>query len=309
MSNNISSENKKLLTICVPTYNREKLVEKQLMFFRAQNNNNSEILKNVNFIVRDNCSKDRTALRLKKIQKTDNFFEYVINNENVGLIGNVQLLLGDVNTEYVWFISDDDILEMNIIDYVLDIIIANKSVEYFFLNFHIAKRLGYSGKLSKDQKDSKRAALEIFRNGYGSLLLLTSSVYKTSNLVEIKDHKFSSLLSAPLFYSFYSCMKGDIYISNKVYIRFREGNASYSGIIRVTKLKFEEYLSILNYLKEIGYSYDDVDLTIKYFLISQTNAHLIYTLISPLKSLKLYKYYSVKDFLSIIINTYNYIFK
>jgi hypothetical protein len=109
-------------------------------------------------------------------------------------------------------------------------------------------------------------------------------------------------LGAPLLYSFYSCGKGPIYIFEVPQVEFNPGNASYAGIKRVSRLKFEEYLPILKFLPEIGYKEEDVKMSIRSFLARQSHSHIIYNFINPINSLKIYRFYTLKILLKVPIN-------
>lgn len=299
---------KKIITICLPTYNRSNFIKNQLKFFENELKRNKEIKNNVNFIVSDNASIDDTAILLKDLNQKNNFFDFQTNNENLGLVGNIVELLNLSSTEYVWFVSDDDDLKEGILDEILKIIDEKNRPEFIFLNYSISCNKGFSGK-SGYRLDSKNAALEIFREGYGSLVFMTSCVYKRKNLLELSANYMFKRLSAPLLYSFYSCSKGPIFITSDVHINFRPGNASYAGFRRNLKLKFEEYISILEFLPKFGYPNSEVKKTIQIFFEKQSHAHLLYNYINFMNSLRLYKYYRFKTLIKFPNNIINYIGK
>ena len=174
----------KKLTICIPTYNRLKFIEKQLGFFKDEFENNKLILKDVEFIVADNASNDDTALFLSEYKNKHQFFDYQINPTNLGLVGNVVNLLNLAKTEYVWFVSDDDDLKPGVVEKILEIIQNNDNPELIFLNYSLNGNSGFTGKEGL-RVDSKEAVLDVFREFYGSLVLITACVYKRKNLNEL----------------------------------------------------------------------------------------------------------------------------
>lgn len=303
----MKTDNKKL-TICIPTYNRAEYIKNQLSFFQKQVQTNKNILDSVRFIVSDNASTDETPEILKRIRYEYDFFEYTSNSSNFGLVGNILKLLNFSDTEYVWFVSDDDELKEGIIDEILNIIANNESLEFVFLNYSSNGKEGFSGK-SGYRLDSKNAALEVFRESYGSLVFMTSCVYKRKNLLELSNNSMFKRLSAPLLYSFYSCSKGAIFITSDIFIKFRPGNASYAGFRRNLKLKFKEYISILEFLPKFGYPNSEVKKTIQIFFEKQSHAHLLYNFINFIDSLRLYRYYSFNTLIKFPKNIVNYLGK
>ncbi len=297
--------NIKLLTVCIPTYNRAKYLEKQLMFFLEQVRSNSKIIDSVRFIVSDNASTDETPEILRKIHKVTGFFDYETNESNLGVVGNIIALLNRSDTEYVWFVSDDDTLKNGIIENILSIIKNYNEPEFIFLNYLSSSKKGFNGK-SGYRADSKCAALEIYQNGYGSLVFMTACVFRRNNILELISNPMFEWLSAPLLYSFYSCTKGPIFISEEYWVTFHPNNASYSGLKRLLKLKFEEYVSILLFLPEIGYEVDSVKVTINKFFVRQSHSFLLYMFFDYKMASSLLKFYKIEALLKIPANIFNY---
>lgn len=299
----------KVLTVCLPTYNRLNFIKRQLQFFESEILANKTLLERINFIVADNCSNDGTIEFFKEIKNAKPFFNFTFNQKNLGLVGNIINLLHLSQTEYVWFVSDDDEIEAGVLIKILDIIDKHNGVNFIYLNYLINKKKGFV----KDQgffKEPKKVALELFNEGYGSLVFMTSCVYKKNNLLELSNSKMFSLLSAPMFYSFYSLSKGNAYITGKAWINFRMGHASYAGFKRNLKLKFEEYISILEALPSMGYDEIEVNKTIRHFFKYQSHSHLLYSFVNFSNSIKLYKkYYTFKSLLLLPSNIINYVKK
>ena len=272
-----------------------------MSFFQDQIKKNESIIEKVAFVVADNASTDNTGKFLSKYKENNNFFEYIINPFNLGLIGNVGVLLNYSTTEYVWFVSDDDELKDGVIEEVIKIINQNNRPEFIFLNYFFSGKKGFNGKFGY-RSDSKEAALEIFQESYGSLVFMTSCVYKRRHLLELSKNKMFTWLSAPMLYSFYSCTKGPVFLSKDFWVYFNSGNASYSGFKRILKLKFEEYITILESLVFFGYDAKLVKKTISVFFECQSHAHFLYNFINFKRSLFLYKRYSLKAIVKIPTN-------
>jgi len=95
------------LAILIPTYNRStkllrllNVIEKEMT---SDNNFSIEVL------VSDNCSVDNTE-KIARNFFTDKFkYKYYRQEKNTGFDGNVKFLYQNAQTDYVWFIADDDI--------------------------------------------------------------------------------------------------------------------------------------------------------------------------------------------------------
>ena len=138
---------------------------------------------------------------------------------------------------------------------------------------------------------------------------MTACVYKRNNILELKDDNMFTWISSPMLFSFYSCSKGPIYIIEEPMIIFNPGNASYAGLKRVFKIKFEEYIKILEKLEDFDYNRNDVCNTIKTFFKKQSHSHFLYNFINLKKSIRLYKYYNLETIVYFPVNIINYIYK
>jgi glycosyltransferase involved in cell wall biosynthesis len=110
---------KNIITVAVPTYNRAVILTNTL----------SKILKNecqYDVLVVDNHSSDETELVCKGFQEKFDNFKYFKQTKNLGYDVNVLTCLELVQTEYVWFLSDDDNIDGELISSVIDIILKFK---------------------------------------------------------------------------------------------------------------------------------------------------------------------------------------
>lgn len=101
-----TGKNKKLLTICIPTFNRATLLKTTLI-------NLSSILKSIpnwreqiQVMISDNDSIDGTNFVAQHFPD----FMYFRQTKNVGYDRNVLFLYENSNSQYIFFLSDDDLL-------------------------------------------------------------------------------------------------------------------------------------------------------------------------------------------------------
>lgn len=125
----------KLLSIVIPTYNREVYLKRTLDGFieQIQKYNLTDF---VNIVVSDNASSDNTAKLLKEYQELyPIFFSYNINEENLGFGKNLQKVVELAYSKYVWTCGDDDIYRFGIINVILEILKDNE-LDVLVLDFY-----------------------------------------------------------------------------------------------------------------------------------------------------------------------------
>ncbi len=96
-----------VLSICIPTYNREKYLKECIDSIINQEWFNEE---EIEIVISDNASIDNTTEVVKSYQEKYTNIKYLKNEENIWAIKNILNLPNLANWEYVWFLSDDDML-------------------------------------------------------------------------------------------------------------------------------------------------------------------------------------------------------
>ena len=129
------SKEEKLLTICIPTYNRAAYLKEALQFMVSEVNADPKILDDVNFVVSNNASTDKTTTLFDEAAYS--FFYFKTNEKNLGLVGNLTSVLTMINTKYIWYVGDDDKLDPGVIRFVLSKLKEYVDLQFLFLNFSI----------------------------------------------------------------------------------------------------------------------------------------------------------------------------
>ena len=109
-----------LLTICIPTYNRSKKLEKNLRHL-------IKIIgdQKICICISDNASIDDTENVINEIKKSYPYIRYNRNRNNLGFSGNFSAVLKMSNTKYAWLLGDDDYITFNGINCVLEVVKKN----------------------------------------------------------------------------------------------------------------------------------------------------------------------------------------
>ena len=121
-----------LLTIGIPTYNREENLRESLARICPQ------LTEDVKVVVRDNCSNYDVS---RVIDEFNNFpIEYTRNSINIGADANIARIFEFCDTKWLWVIGDDDYILPDAVERVLKFLKENPDVIY--IKFHSA----YAGK-------------------------------------------------------------------------------------------------------------------------------------------------------------------
>lgn len=107
-------DNKKILSICIPTYNRKDVLLPDVKKYLSLNDNRFRI------VIQDNNSSDGTFEEITTI--SDHRLCYNRNQENIGSIPNDIKVLSNQPSEYVILILDKDYLNIKELPRFLDIL-------------------------------------------------------------------------------------------------------------------------------------------------------------------------------------------
>lgn len=210
------------LSICIPTYNRKSKILAQLSRLLPQINKYST--NEVEVIVSDNCSSDGTSDELRELHII-NQFELVTQSVNLGLVGNLYYLFEHARGEYVWFLSDDDILESDAVDSIMGSILSTNK-DFYCLNF----RLDTSpDRLYWNQTDD---VLSLFESktwgGFGllSVQVLKKDAFRSFYNSTRKDFNLCQPVAVSLYGLFY--LSGEI-LFNKAHLTHHVGDYSWAS--------------------------------------------------------------------------------
>ena len=123
-----------LLSICIPTWNRAKILSISLKSFQEQlaSIDSSEI----EIFVSDNASDDDTPLIVQSFIDQGLPITYNRNPENVGAAGNFIKCMQWASGKYIWLLGDDDLLNDGAISYILDLI---RNGDYGLIHLSVLK--------------------------------------------------------------------------------------------------------------------------------------------------------------------------
>lgn len=209
---------KKYLSICVPTYNRCEQLKRQVDYLLK------EMVDGIEIIISDNCSSDGTYQYLLSIENPEKGVFINRNESNLGTEGNMYQCAHIASGEYIYFLSDDDILKSGFISELL-CLLQNNDIDYYHFNyksFDDAKQLIYSAKAEIDNISYRGVELtkdeitELVSRCYSSLLFMSSSVYRRSFVLECEKDCHSYVETLRL--SILAMCSGKSYFDNRINI-------------------------------------------------------------------------------------------
>jgi glycosyltransferase involved in cell wall biosynthesis len=101
---------KKLITVCLPTYNASKFIGSTLESLCNQT------YKNIEILIGDNASTDNTYEIIKKYQEKDTRISYYKNEINLGYSENCNKLISQSKGEYIAIYHSDDVYDLTIVE-------------------------------------------------------------------------------------------------------------------------------------------------------------------------------------------------
>ena len=111
------NQHKKILSICIPTYNRAKILDNALK--AIQKELTTIDCSEIELIVSDNCSPDNTEEVVENYIQAGMPIVYSKNHTNLGMDGNFVQCFKKASAQYVWVLGDDDFLKEGALSFLL----------------------------------------------------------------------------------------------------------------------------------------------------------------------------------------------
>ena len=197
-----------VLSICIPTYNRGKILVKSLNRLISFKSNEIEI------VVSDNCSQDDTEALIKKIK--DPRIKYFRNKTNLGFDRNLLKCCERANGMYYLFLSDEDIIDLEMLLWIIEFIKKNNSFTQILGSvgdLRPGKRKLYYNPGDQIFKSGHNALVKVlFENGYISGIILRNDVI---DIVHAKNYVGITYMHQVLMAQ--AMLKGDTFCISKVF--------------------------------------------------------------------------------------------
>ena len=251
----MKENNQPLISICIPTYNRAKMLEESLNKILYQLTT-SELLDFVEVIISDNDSKDNTKELVTKLDKEYNNIRYYRNNHNIWWLANIMKVAEYANWKYIWLLSDDDCVTDFSLWYVLEII-NKENFDVMFCNSVSSENMNIGiekGKNTYHVFDGISKYLNYLKNNYKwyknlisffsfySILIIKTEYFRTGVL------NFQSNINWNDFphdiVTYHNLVNKKIIIPNNVFVIWRLLNEWYVWSEKLIK-SFEECMNFI----------------------------------------------------------------
>lgn len=120
----MSDKKKPLITVAVPAYNHEAWVEETILSIVNQTYG----YENIQLIVTDDCSTDKTPVILKELANKYKF-ELIRNEQNLGICLTINNMIERSKGNYIAGIASDDIMLLDRIEKQVDILTKNPEID------------------------------------------------------------------------------------------------------------------------------------------------------------------------------------
>lgn len=195
-------KNRKLLTVCIPTYNRCEYVLKTIKNLDSQLKI-EDLTSIIEIIISDNNSTDDSEKKIIDYIGDKTYIKYVRNNENLGFGRNIERLSFLAKGDYLWFCGDDDIYSSDIIKSIYIILSESIDLDYLYINYTDKEKEIDNKKNDTLYFKNKMDLFSYILNGPG---FLSSSIFKAKLYNSIKVEcgnwiHFEKLINFPDFFN------------------------------------------------------------------------------------------------------------
>ncbi len=259
-----------LLSLYVPTYNRAALLPQALSAILSQIT--PEMAPWVEVIVVDNASPDDTPAAVQKVQA--DFpqvpLRFIRRPVNIGADRSMTESPGLARGEFVYMLSDDDILLPGAVARLLELIRAYPELDAIALNVsHFTDdpadqdvQAGFP--LTEDTIVRDRdEALRLFGS---HLTFLSSMAFRRANVAGTDYSPYGTTLFAQAYLFLDALRPGrGLYVTSRRYLAMRQDNAGGYSVFRVFLTNFKQ---LMDYARRSGYSAEAVQQVLDQHLLN-----------------------------------------
>ncbi|MEY4530060.1 MAG: hypothetical protein RLZZ156_781, partial [Deinococcota bacterium] len=244
----------KLLSLCIPTYNRARFLEESLQAMISSIP--PEFADKIEIVVSNNASTDDSQILLEHFQVQHARLDWVIIRQeaNIGP-SNVVVVTKYATGEFIWILSDDDIVLPNSIKRIMQILLDKPQINGIVINYAgFQSKPKYLEKPVLAKKNlivNKNDALKYLVT---SLTFISVLVYRRKNTEIREEFLYNSLAQSFIFLEALSY--NQIYCTSEVMLAMRIGNSGGYDFFEVFLTTFKR---VLAYATTLGFSEDTIE--------------------------------------------------
>ncbi|SKA08782.1 glycosyltransferase family 2 protein [Selenihalanaerobacter shriftii] len=200
-----------LLSILIPTYNRDKSLKKNLYMIKEYINKNN-LIDDIKIIISNNCSTDDTRQVIDQFCKqTDIITNKYNQNDNLGLEGNALFVLEKADTEYVMYLSDDDYLDESYLVNIVDKLKVTKEIYCVLPSIQPIRPNGEYMKpgrdMGKDKKIYNKGFENCLENSWRGHQLTGVTFKKKGTYASYRKNNVNNIYPF-IYFVAYNCLRG-----------------------------------------------------------------------------------------------------
>ena len=278
----------KLLTLCIPTYNRGVHLKEQLIRLSQMP---FELWDDITVLVSDNCSTDDTEAIGEEFAQSPNCdIHYSRNETNLGMDGNFVKCFKAATSKYVWLLGDDDYIFTDKLPLILKVLKETNC------------GLCHLGRRRNEKEDyTLYNDVELFIKEIAvNITFISSNIVRTDFVGEIDFEKYfgTFLTLVPLYLT--AMIKGGNDVMINVPIFDNPKDKGRNGGYSIAQVFIENYLSIFKEYECNGLLSNDLYKYEKKMVFNFTIPHVVkYVLLNKPSQFKkddktwsiLYKHY------------------
>ena len=255
----MSEEQSLRLSICIPTYNRAALLAEALESVTTQWAHDLTPLQQeaVEIIVSDNCSPDETSCVVEKTQAAYPHLRltYFRQTENVGPDANIWNAARLAQGEYIYILSDDDILLLAALAAMLALLEEYPDLDAYCLN---------SKPFAEDPSEDRAPVFAVENDevlaGRDACLSFVGTRITFLSLLLFRRERFRPDIYRPLIgscmmhaYIFIDVLAGEtgMVVTKRVFLGTRENN---TGGYNFFEVFVTEFGALMRHARQQGYS-------------------------------------------------------
>ena len=203
-------QNEIVLSICITSFNRAQLLDRNLKKMLSYKGNDVE------FIISDNCSSDDTKDRIRKIE--DSRVRFYSNSKNVGFTKNSIIARMKARGQYIMPLNDRDFVNPKYLDDFISFIKRTK-MDFYLLAGRYLNNIYYIP--IKQELTYRQKIYGMFINNHPGLIILNRNrvqAYYNINYLAMDDRKLAAYGTKILF-DFAQIGKGMVYEKRNMVIQ------------------------------------------------------------------------------------------
>ena len=264
------------LSILIPTYNRSKILNENLIKIKSIINNNNNFKKKIELIISDNHSSDNTFEMLNRFDFADINYRIFSQEKNIGPTLNCLFLLDKAVGEYIMYLGDDDYLDSEYLNSILPELYLDKSI---CCVIPATKSLFTSGKIEPGRDYYIKS--KIYDKGFDNCKQNSWRGTQLSAVIHYRKELYESYIKQKVnnlypfvFFVSYNCLRGRTWHMTEYPVTITQMDNSSANVDYGTANLIPDIYD--NYKKLCGISYTQrVALEIK-LLIEQPSRFLEY---------------------------------